>query len=150
MTKQQIMQILSTVPKRELKSCISALGSRCVDVKRRSKRERGHGAESLTLFSVTDLIWWFVWMHLLIWPTLLNNNTAGMTNTIYAHTALSTWLNIIILYRDMTFPKLSGFILFFPKLSRLGNCCFKIPWLFQVFHDRMNPECDDYLNRTTI
>jgi len=31
----------------------------------------------------------------------------------------------------------------FLKLSRPGNCCFKIPWLLQVFHDRMNPECDD-------
>ncbi len=31
----------------------------------------------------------------------------------------------------------------FTKLSRPGNCCFKISRLFQVFHDRMDPECDD-------
>ncbi len=38
---------------------------------------------------------------------------------------------------------------------KLGNCCFKIPWLFRVFYARMNPECDDwvrvmygYLNQT--
>ncbi len=47
---------LSTVPKRKLKSCIAAFSSRCADVKRRSKRRRGT-AESLTLFSMTDLIW---------------------------------------------------------------------------------------------
>ncbi len=33
------LTILSTVPKRELKSCIAAFSSRCADVKRRSKRE---------------------------------------------------------------------------------------------------------------
>ncbi len=42
----------------------------------------------------------------------------------------------------MTFPKLSGFT-YFSKLSRPGNCCFKLPGLFQVFHDHSNPECDD-------
>ncbi len=30
---------MSTVPKRKLKSCITACSSRCADVKRRSKRE---------------------------------------------------------------------------------------------------------------
>ncbi len=35
----------------------------------------------------------------------------------------------------MTFPKLSGFIYF--------SKAFQIQLLFQVFHERMNPECDD-------
>ncbi len=36
---------------------------------------------------------------------------------------------------NITFPKLSGFIYF--------SKAFQIQLLFQIFHERMNPECDD-------
>ncbi len=73
-----------------------------------------------------------------------------MSNTIYAQYRTQDLIKHIILYRDMTFPKLSGFILFFPKLPDLEIAVLKFHDLFQVFHDRMNPECDDYLNRTKL
>ncbi len=58
-----------------------------------------------------------------------------------------TQLNIILLYRELwnRFPWLFQNFLglfIFPKLSRPGNCCYKIP-LFRVFHNLTNPECED-------
>ncbi len=40
----------------------------------------------------------------------------------------------------MIFPKLSGFIIFFQTFQAWKLACFKIQWLY---HDRLNPECDD-------
>ncbi len=59
------LKILSTAPKRELKSYIAAFSFRCADVKRRSKREDSVLNHS-RCFIITDLIWWFVWIYLLI------------------------------------------------------------------------------------
>ncbi len=50
------LTVLSTVPKRELKSCIAACSSRYADVNRRSKREDAVQLNDLHCFQMIDLI----------------------------------------------------------------------------------------------
>ncbi len=74
------LTILSTVPKRELKSCIAACSSRCADVNRRSKREDAVQLNHSCCFQMTDLIWWlceFIYSSNL--HAILNKCFAGMS-----------------------------------------------------------------------
>ncbi len=58
--------IWSTVPRRELKSCIAACSSKCADVKRRSKIEDAIQLNHSCCFIVTDLSWCSVWIYLFL------------------------------------------------------------------------------------
>jgi len=55
-------------------------------------------------------------------------------------------MNMWIQQFSMTFPKLLDFF-FVKDFSRPGNNRFKIPGLFQVFHDRTNPDTKFSLSR---
>jgi len=48
-------------------------------------------------------------------------------------------MNMWIQQHFHDFSKISYDLSFFHDFSRSGNDHFKIPWLFQVFHDRTNP-----------
>jgi len=51
-------------------------------------------------------------------------------------------MNMWIYQHFHDFSKTFMIWVFFQDFSRPGNDHFKIPWLFQVFHDRMNPGRD--------
>ncbi len=105
-------------------------------------KERGLGAESLALFkrlNWSDGLCGFIY----------SSNLHAILNKCFAGISLILKLKAVGIYAqslteiqliNMTFPKLSGFIYFSKNFQA---CCFKIPWLFTFFHDRMNPECED-------
>ncbi len=140
------LTIMSTAPKRELRSCIAAFSSRCADVKRQSKR----GEDAVLNHSR-----YFQWLIDGLCVFIYSSNLYAILKKCFAVISLilkskpaeiyaQSLTEIQDLVKDNSivqrivkhdFSKLSG-IIYFSK-------AFQIQLLFQIFHERMNPECDD-------
>ncbi len=104
----------------------------------RLKERRRGPAESLTLFSNDWFNLLFVWIYLgsynllaILTISLIINLKAWvkLCDIGYKQSPTKFWTWVIITICEIKFL----FLIFFP---RPGNCCFKISWLFQVFHIR--------------